>query len=81
MNKLLAIGITIGIVVILNLIMLIVVPFLADIAATSNATMAATSNMSNYPGASEVLLAAPWWLYVALNALGIVSIVVILRAP
>jgi len=80
-NKLLSIGIVITIVVILNLIMLIVVPFLSDIAVSVNATMAASSNMSNYPGASEVLLAAPWWLYVAVNALGVVVIVGILRAP
>jgi len=37
-NKLLSIGIVITIVVILNLIMLIVVPFLSDIAVSVNAT-------------------------------------------
>lgn len=46
---------------------------------SANATIAATSNMSNYPGTSEFLIASPWILYFIPPVIGIVVIVAYLR--
>lgn len=53
----------------------ILVPFVN----TANTTMAATSNMSNYPGTSEFMVASPWVLYLVPPAIGIALVVAILR--
>lgn len=53
----------------------ILVPFVN----TSNTTMAATSNMSNYPGTSDFLVASPWVLYFIAPVIGIIVIVAYLR--
>jgi len=81
MHKLLSVGITIGAVIMIYLVMLIVVPFLADTTVSVNATMAAGSNMTNYPGTSSFMLSIPWILWFVPGACGIVIVVGILRAP
>lgn len=62
------------------LLMLITIPFLADTANTVNTSMAATTNMSNFPGASGALVAAPWVLWFAPGTIGIALVVIILRS-
>jgi len=79
MNKVRAIVITIVIVIIVYLLLLVTMPVVSDLASTSNTTMAATSNLTNYPGAAEGVLAAPWVLYFVPGAIGLVVIVFILK--
>jgi len=52
-----------------------------DLASTANTTMAATSNLSNYPGAAEGVLVAPWFLWFCPAVIGMIVIVVILKKP
>lgn len=81
MNKIGQVTIVVVVVGILYLLLLAVMPVLTGVAATANATMAATSNMSNYPGASEGLIAAPWVLWFVPGAIGMIAVVVILKQP
>jgi len=70
---------TIVIIIILNLILVIMVPFLADITVTVNTTLNASSNMSLYPGTSGFLLATPWIMYFIPNVIGVIVVIMILR--
>lgn len=67
------------VVFITYLMMLVVIPWMADITLAVNTTLNATSNMSNYPGTSEFLVAIPWILWWIPGVLGIAAVVVILR--
>ena len=80
MNKAGAIAIVVGTTIILYLILLVIMPFIAGIASTANTTMAASSNLSNYPGAAEGMLAAPLWLMFVPGGLCIVVVIGILRS-
>ncbi|KKM93236.1 hypothetical protein LCGC14_1210430 [marine sediment metagenome] len=79
MSKLGTLAWIIGLVIIVNLLLLITVPFLADITVSTNLTLNATSNMSQYPGTSGFLLATPWILYFIPNVAGIIAVIVVLR--
>ena len=79
MGKLGTLAWIIGLVIIVNLLLLITVPFLADITVSTNLTLNATSNMSQYPGTSGFLLATPWILYFIPNVAGIIAVIVVLR--
>ena len=80
MNKIkILIGI-VGLVIFVNLFLLITVPFLADITVSTNLSLNATSNMSQYPGTSGFLLATPWILYFIPNVIGIIAVIVVLRS-
>ena len=79
MGKLGTLAWIIGLVIIVNLLLLITVPFLADIAVSTNATLNASTNMSLYPGTSGFLLATPWILYFIPNVAGIIAVIVVLR--
>ena len=79
MGKLGTLAWIIGLVIIVNLLLLITVPFLADIAVSTNATLNASTNMSQYPGTSGFLLATPWILYFIPNVAGIIAVIVVLR--
>lgn len=63
------------------LFIIIVIPLLADFASTANTTIGASSNMSNYPGLSGAILGAPLFLYFVPAIIGIVLIIIVLRAP
>ena len=80
MNKILWIGVTVAAVVIVYLIMLVVMPIVADFAATANTTIDASSNMSNYPGTSGFLLAIPWIMWFVPGAGGIIVVIAILKS-
>ena len=79
MSKMGTLAWIIGLVIIVNLLLLITVPFLADIAVSTNATLNASTNMSQYPGTSGFLLATPWILYFIPNVAGIIAVIVVLR--
>lgn len=81
MNKLGQVGIIVAVVIIAYLLMLVFMPVLTDFASTANTTMSATSNMSNYPGTQEGVLAAPWVLWFAPACIGIVAVVIVLKQP
>lgn len=68
-------------VFILYLIMLVVMPVLTDFASTANTTMAAGSNLTNYPGAAEGVLIAPYLLWWVPGVIGMVAVVFILKRP
>lgn len=61
------------------LLMLVVMPVATDLAATSNATMQASSNMTLYPGAAESVVAMPWVMWFAPGVIGMAVIVFILK--
>ena len=81
MNKLGAVIIVVAVVAACYLLLLVTMPILVDFASTANVTMAETSNLTNYPGAAEGVLMAPWPLFFAPAAIGIILIVMILRKP
>ena len=71
--------VTIGFVIVAYLLLLVVVPFVADISVTANQTLDASSNMSLYPGTSGFLLATPWILFFVPGSIGIIAVIIILR--
>lgn len=70
----------IGALLVVYLIMLVTIPVITDIASSVNTTMAASTNMTNFPGAQGALLGAPWWLWWAPFGIGCVVEVQILRS-
>lgn len=81
MSKIGAVIVTVVAVIIVYLLMLVVMPVLVDLASTANTTMTATSNLTNYPGAAEGVLVAPWFLWFCPAVIGMIVIVVILKKP
>ena len=81
MNKIGAIAITVGMVIICYLLMLVTVPVMVGLISTANTTMAASSNMSAYPGTAGFLVSMPWICWFVPASLGIVVIIMILRKP
>ena len=79
MSKLGSVAWIVGGVIIAYLLLTLFVPILTDTASTANTTMAATSDMSNYPGTSEVVISAPWVLYFVPAIGGGIALVVVLR--
>lgn len=79
MIKIGAVAVVVGLVVVCYLFLLVVMPVVVDMAASANTTMAATSNMTNYPGTSGMLVSVPWVLFFLPGAIGMVVIVLILK--
>lgn len=79
MNKYGAVVIVVAVTIILYLFMLIAIPLLSDMASTANTTMATSSNLSNYPGAAEGMLAAPLWMMFVPGGICVAVVVGILR--
>ena len=80
MKKLGAVLIVIGVVAACYLVLMTVMGTVTDLAETANATITASSNLTNYPGASEGLIAAPWVLWWVPGTIGMILIVMILRS-
>lgn len=80
MKKIGLIILTLTMTVFAYIIMTLLQPTIVDISNTANMTMAASSNMTNYPGASEVMVGAPLWLYFVPGVLCIVIVVKILKS-
>ncbi len=81
MSKIGAVLIVVGVVIAAYLIILITHPVMVDIVATANTTMVASSNMSNYPGTSGMLVSTPWIMFFVPGVVGLIVIVAILRKP
>lgn len=79
MNKIGAVVLVVVFVILTYLVMLVVIPWLSDITTSVNATLQATSNMSQYPGTSEFLVSIPLILYFVPATIGLAVIVFILR--
>lgn len=79
MSKAKAIVVLIVLVTIGMIMNLVTVPFLHEMAVSTNATLATSTNMTNYPGTSEMLLATPWLLYLAYPFIGLICVVLILK--
>ena len=81
MGKLGLVAIIAIVVTVTYLLLLLVMPVLTGVVSTTNTTMHASSNMSNYPGTAEAVLSAPWILWFAPGVIGIALIVIILKSP
>ena len=79
MNKFGALLILIGGVVFAYIILTAAQGAIVNIVSTANTTMAETSNMSNYPGAQQGLLAMPLVLYFIPAIIGIAGVVYVLK--
>lgn len=79
MNKYRTVIGIIAAMIVVELILLVTQPIVVDLANTANATMAASSNMSNYPGTSDFMVASPWILYFVPPAIGMFLIFLTLR--
>ena len=79
MNKFGALLILIGGVVFAYIILTAAQGAIVNIVSTANTTMAATSNMSNYPGAQQGLLSMPLVLYFIPAIVGIAGVVWLLK--
>lgn len=79
MGKVGQVAIVVGMTIAVYLFILVIMPIMNSLASTANATMTASSNLSNYPGAASGLIAAPWGLFFAPAIISGAVIVGILR--
>ncbi len=79
MNKFKSIAIILAFVIIVYLLMMIFMPIVAGFAESTNAEMASSSNMTNYPGTAGFLTSMPWILWFVPGVIGMISIVVTLK--
>jgi len=78
-KKIMQVLVILGAVLIVYILLTAMMPVLTDAAGTSNATITASSNFTDYPGSQATLLGAPFWLYFAPAGIGIVLIVYVLK--
>ena len=69
-----------GIIVVTYIILTASMPTIVSIAETTNTTLVATSNMSNYPGLQEAVESSPFWIYVIPALVGGIATVIVLKA-
>ena len=81
MNKIGAIAIVIGLVIFTYLFLIVTMPLLTNIVSSANMTMAATSNMSSYPGTSAAIVSVPWIIFFIPGVIGMFLIIMILKRP
>lgn len=81
MNKLGAVIIIIGVVIGCYLILLVTQTVVVNLVESANATITASSNLTNYPGTQGFLLSTPWIMWFVPGVIGIVVIVIILKRP
>jgi hypothetical protein len=79
MGKIGGVAVILVLVVCTYLMMLVVMPFVSEVVSTANTTMAASSNMSNYPGTGEAVLSTPWALWFLPGVIGTAAVVIILK--
>lgn len=79
MSKIGQVVVVVAMVIAAYLFLLVAMPILVDFASTANATMVASSNMSNYPGTASFLISSPWILFFVPGTIGIAAIVIILK--
>ena len=81
MNKLGAVLIIIGVVIGCYLILLVTQAVVVNLVESANATITASSNLTNYPGTQGFLLSTPWIMWWVPGVIGMIVIVIILRKP
>jgi hypothetical protein len=81
MSKIAKVVVVIGLIIIVYLLMLVIMPVVVDIVETANTTINATSNLTQYPGASEGLVSVPWILWFVPGGIGLAAIIYILKQP
>lgn len=54
-------------------------PTVNDMASTANTTIAASSNITNYPGATQFLVASPWVLLLTFPVIIVIVAIVYLK--
>ena len=79
-KKMLYGALIIGCTVVAYVVMLAIQPAFNTIVSTANASMWATSNMSNYFGTVEVVNSSPFWIWLVPGGIGIISLVVLFRS-
>lgn len=79
MNKLGKIALVSGFVIIAYITLLLIMPVLTDTIVTANATMAASSNMSDYPGTAGFFVSMPWILFFVPAVIGTAAVILILK--
>lgn len=79
-NKVKLVGLIIGAVLFVYLVLLAIMPIFVEVTTTANETITASDNWSDYPGSQAVLVGAPLWIFFIPGAIGIASIVVVLRS-
>lgn len=67
-------------VIISYVILTAAMPAVNSLVQTANTTMAAASNMTNYPGTQDAILTAPLWLYFLPGGIGLVLTIIILKS-
>lgn len=78
-NKIKLVAIIIGGVIFVYVFLLAIMPIFVDVTTTANATITASSNWTDYPGAQAVLVGAPLWIFFIPGIVGIASIVLVLK--
>lgn len=81
MKRFLIIFIIWAAVIFAYIILTAAMPAINEIVETTNSTLTATSNMSNYPGTQEAILYAPMWIWFIPGLVGVVSSVIIFKMP
>lgn len=81
MNKLGAVIVVLVLTTVVYIVMLVTMPVLVGVTETVNATMTASSNLTNYPGSQGFLLSTPWILWFVPGVISIAVIIGILKAP
>jgi len=79
MNKIGQVIAVVVLVIAAYLLLIVVMPVLSDITTSTNTTMQASSNMSNYPGTAEAVVAAPWALFFVPAVIGMAAVILILK--
>lgn len=79
MNKIGSVILIVVVVVLVYLGMIVFMPVVSDLAATANATAAASTNMTNYPGANEFVMSTPWILWFVPATFGAGAIITVLK--
>lgn len=79
LKKIFWIGVVWVAVIFTYIIMTAAMPAFLSIIETTNTTLTATSNMSNYPGLQDSIESAPLWLYLIPAGIGGIITVIILK--
>ena len=78
-NKLIYLGLMWVAIIIAYLALAFMFPAFVEIVSTANTSIAASANMSNFPGTLPVVNSAPLWIWAVPGLVGIVGTVIVLK--
>ncbi len=81
MNKLGAVIAVLALTVAVYMIMLVTMGVFTNLVESANATITASSNLTDYPGSQGFLVATPWIVWFVPAIISIAVIIGILKAP